>query len=825
MGLAPSSDRENQENCCREGACPSFFLRTLSTTAIPMIPTDHLATDARTHAGLILILVFLLASPTIGLGDEAVVLFDAGGFAEDSIYPPGDLTGVQHGGGKWTPAGDSAQPGEIVILEDQPFGRALRRHQTGRQPTDTDLLDFPAVAATRLTVAFDARVSTADSRTLDLFLLCPGQTEAQHQASVLIWGYHPGKLSYFDGQYHDIADLDSDWHRYELVHDLSANTFDVWIDGRLVAEGLGWRNRFSSETAFGRLRIGSIRGQEGQFADIANLRVTAEPTPPAITVVPPAVGGLLAADSEGIFRFLVTADRPVAAEAIRLWINGQEVTERLSVIGTELAREAAFGGLAVNTSYLAKITAANERGTSERTTRFYTFRDKVDGYRGIWFTLGQMTGEHGDKYSGGLAFCFSHTLTPMAVYAPEVQKTFFVYGGTTGPEDRYLLVMASYYDHQHHRVPRPTIVRDQRGINDPHDNPSIAIDPEGHLWIFIAGRGRSRPGQIFRSTQPYCTEAFEKILSREQTYSQVWYVPDKGFLHLLTLYTRGRELYWETSRDGRDWTSEPAKDLNKLAGFAGHYQVSRLHGSTVGTAFNYHPGGSVDRRTNIYYAQTDDFGQTWTTVDGHPLTTPLDDRDNPALVVDYEAQGRLFYITKLLFDHDGHPVILGVSSGGYQPGPDNDPRVWEITRWTGDRWVTRPITESDHNYDMGSLYLDGDRWTVIGPALPGPQPYFTGGEVGLWSSPDRGETWRLKRRITQDSPMNHSYVRRPHLPADPFFAMWADGDSSQFSISRLFFTDSTGDRLYMLPYEMDEDFAEPILLAPPTPPAGSALSP
>jgi hypothetical protein len=68
-----------------------------------------------------------------------------------------------------------AQPGEIVMLEDQPFGRALRRHQTGRQPTDADLLDFPADAATRLTVAFDARVSTADSRTLDLFLLCPGQ--------------------------------------------------------------------------------------------------------------------------------------------------------------------------------------------------------------------------------------------------------------------------------------------------------------------------------------------------------------------------------------------------------------------------------------------------------------------------------------------------------------------------------------------------------------------------------------------------------------------------------------------------------------------------
>lgn len=238
----------------------------------------------------------------------------------------------------------------------------------------------------------------------------------------------------------------------------------------------------------------------------------------------------------------------------------------------------------------------------------------------------------------------------------------------------------------------------------------------------------------------------------------------------------------------------------------------------VEPAFNYHPGGSVDRRTNIYYAQTDDFGETWTTVDGRPLKTPLVHRDNPALVVDYEAKGRLFYITKLLFDEEGRPVILGVSSGGFAPGPQNDPRTWEITRWTGSEWVTRPVTNSDHNYDMGSLYLDGDTWTIIGPALPGPQPYFTGGEVGLWVSTNQGESWDLQCRVTQGSPFNHSYVRRPDNPVDPFFAIWADGDSSTFSISRLYFTNSTGSRVYMLPYTMEEAYAEPILVSQPTAP-------
>lgn len=538
----------------------------------------------------------------------------------------------------------------------------------------------------------------------------------------------------------------------------------------------------------------------------------AAPAPPAVNVIEPAhTGGLL--DPDAGFRFSVTSDRPIDASAIRVRLNDEDVTPRLEIGDDPLSREVRLGGLAPNTTYHAVVTVSNARGTAEHESRFYTFRDRVDGYRGIWFTLGQMTGDYGDKYSGGLAFCFSHTLVPMAVYAPEVNKTFFVYGGTTGPDDRYLLIMASWYDHERHLVPRPTLVRDQRGVDDPHDNPSIAIDASGYVWVFIAGRGRRRPGQIFRATEPYSVDAFEEIETREQTYSQIWPVPGKGFLHLLTKYTAGRELYWETSADGRVWSEQ-----RKLAGFAGHYQVSRLRGEKVGTAFNYHPGGSVDRRTNIYYAETSDFGQTWTTVDGRPLETPLEDPRNPALVIDYEAQGQMAYVNKLLLDEEERPVILYINSGGFDPGPQNDPRIWRATRWTGSEWVTHEITRSDHNYDMGSLYIDGDRWSLIGPALTGPQPYHTGGEVGLWTSGDRGAHWQLARRVTQDSPQNHSYVRRPHNPVDPFFAMWADGDSSRFSPSRLFFTNSTGDRLYMLPYTMDGDYAEPILLDPPVPP-------
>lgn len=457
---------------------------------------------------------------------------------------------------------------------------------------------------------------------------------------------------------------------------------------------------------------------------------------------------------------------------------------------------------------------------------------KIDGYRGIWWRHPPMQdrphspsyGSQDFKYSGPLSFAWPHTVAPMAIYAPEVNKTFFVYGGDTGPENRYLLAMISYYDHDKHIVPKPTVVRDQRGIDDPHDNPSITIDNEGYIWVFVAGRGRHRPGQIFRSDKPYSIDSFEQIIEREQTYSQIWQVPDKGFFHLLTLYTNGRELYWETNSDGKDWSPKPAKNLKKLVGFGGHYQVSRVNGDTIGTAFNYHPDGNVDRRTNLYYLQTTDFGKTWTTADGTPVKTPLDHRLNPALIHDYEAQDKNAYPNQLLFDKDGRPVILHITAFGAAPVLYNAPRAWKITRWTGKKWVDQYVTVSDHAYDEGAFYIHEDRWSLIAPALPGPQSGFNGGEIGVFESTDPGnpdnDWWQLKRQVTQESPFNHGYVRRPHNPQDPFFAMWADANSKENSISRIYFTNSRGDRLYMLPYMMEDDYAEPILVNPPVPPEG-----
>ncbi len=427
-----------------------------------------------------------------------------------------------------------------------------------------------------------------------------------------------------------------------------------------------------------------------------------------------------------------------------------------------------------------------------------------DGYRGIWYSNQPTGDEYGYKYSGGFA-TYPQQHVPIAVHDERSHKTFFCYGGRSRERNR-LRIMISYYDHATGEVPRPTII-EEKPTDDAHDNATLTIDGQGHLWVFSNAHGTARPASIFRSAQPYSIDAFERVLKTNFSYSQPWHLPGEGFLVLHTRYSPGRNLFWMTSRDGMKW-DEP-HPLARVA--LGHYQVSWRDGNRVGTAFNVHPRPTgLNARTNLYYLETNDVGLTWRTAAGTPVRTPLEESLNPALVRDYASEGLLVYLKDLQFNAEGHPVILFLTSRGYEPGPENGPRTWQTARWTGSDWEIRPFTTSDHNYDFGSLYLDAEgTWRIIAPTDPGPQPFGTGGEVVLWTSPDQGATWNRVKALTHDSKFNHTYVRRPVDAHPDFFALWADGDVLKPSRSRLYYTNKSGDHVWVLPETMTEDRARP----------------
>ncbi len=436
-------------------------------------------------------------------------------------------------------------------------------------------------------------------------------------------------------------------------------------------------------------------------------------------------------------------------------------------------------------------------------TGAYSQNLKADGYKGIWFTLGQFS-EYGDKYSGGLG-TYTANHIPVAIYSQEADKTFFVYGGTTNADERHLLIMISYFDHKSNKVPKPVIVYDKQGVNDPHDNAALSIDKDGYIWVFVSGRGTSRPGIIFRSGEPYSIENFDKILEGEMTYPQPWWVKGKGFIYMFTKYTKGRELYWKTSSDGQLWSAD-----QKLAGMGGHYQVTNMKGDKLVSVFNYHPSGNVDMRTNLYAVQSEDLGKTWSTLGGEKISPPLTDPQNIALVRNYGAEKKLVYINDLNFDQEGNPVILAVISNDFRPGPAGDPREWMLIHWKNNKWNFHKVCESTHNYDMGSLYIEKESWKIIGPTEPGPQKYGTGGEIALWESKNEGQTWKKLRNVSVKNIRNNSYVRRPVNAHEEFYAFWADGDADKFSESHLYFTNKKGDKVWELPYSMKGDLIKPM---------------
>ncbi len=434
---------------------------------------------------------------------------------------------------------------------------------------------------------------------------------------------------------------------------------------------------------------------------------------------------------------------------------------------------------------------------------------KIDGYRGIWFELGQKS-EYGDKYSGGLG-TYTAKHIPLAIYAPKAKKTFFVYGGTTQKDQRYLLCMIGEYDHRTKTVSKPTVVYDKLGVNDPHDNPSIALDDAGYIWVFVSGRARGRPGFKYRSKKPYSIEAFDQITKEEMTYPQPKYIPGKGFLNLFTKYTGVRELYFETSPDGVNWSDDQKLVGMKRAGDknSGHYQISGQYGDKVVFFCNWHPNGNVDQRTNMYYLQTTDFGKTWTTIDGQPLELPVADVDSRALVKEYFSEGKNVYIKDVGFDSKGNPIALYLTSGGHKPGPAAGTREWYVMHWNGKAWENHRVASSDHNYDMGSLFIKGRKWTVIAPLENSPQPWGGGGEIVTYESNDNGKTWSRGKQITRYSARNNNYIRRVANGHDPFMYFWADGNPDAFSQSELYFGDRKGN-VWKLPYDMQAERETPV---------------
>jgi hypothetical protein len=232
---------------------------------------------------------------------------------------------------------------------------------------------------------------------------------------------------------------------------------------------------------------------------------------------------------------------------------------------------------------------------------------KLDGYRSIWYYNQPQGDEYVYKYSGGLG-TYTCKHRPLAVYRPEVNKTFFCYGGTdettarcctwsrtsttppapcrgrrcwstnapptrtttrssrSTPRDTSSSSPARTEPAAFVHLPQQTALRHRRIRADRHDQLLLhaAVPHSGQGVPFPADHLPGRPGQLFPN-QPgrlRVDRAAAALAVRPRTLSDQ-----------------------RTVRDGE----------------AGQ----RVQLSSAGTGLNW--------RTNLYYMETSDFGETWPT--------------------------------------------------------------------------------------------------------------------------------------------------------------------------------------------------------------------
>jgi len=381
-------------------------------------------------------------------------------------------------------------------------------------------------------------------------------------------------------------------------------------------------------------------------------------------------------------------------------------------------------------------------------------------FRGVWYGCGTENALPSRKYvyAGGKAtYCAWHR--PMAVYAPQVEKIFFVFGDA---ENRPAI---SFYDLHAGSFARPLAL----GANpdgNAHRNPTLLIDQAGFVYVFYGYHGGRQPIRVLRSAAPYDIGQWTSLpdfTEGEGSYAEPWEVRPGEFL--------------VPHRIPSGWAFKKSADAGKtwgptvrLAEFDTYEFCSTVYGMTMaergGFPRNVHfawsklGGGSAEakrtkplwaRRFNVYYACSDDGGTTWRRSDGTPYALPITE-DTAERIHDSGEHG--VWLKDIQIDPQGRPCILFIDAD-----TSTYESTWKFARHYQDGWAFSDIARSDHMYDGGALVLlADDDFRMYGPTTS-VQPGIDGGEIEEWCSADAGRTWQNTRHVTTGSAYSHNHVK------------------------------------------------------------------
>lgn len=389
---------------------------------------------------------------------------------------------------------------------------------------------------------------------------------------------------------------------------------------------------------------------------------------------------------------------------------------------------------------------------------------------GIWHVSGAKTrlSPTATTVYGGPHATYCAWTRPMAVYGPEVDKTFFAFG------NRENAPVVCFYDHAERRF-APAVRVGSNPNMDAHRNPHLVIDEEGLLYIFYGSHCTDTVA--VRSARPYDIEAWVDLglVASRSSYPQPWQVRED---EIIVLYRGGgthdaTEAIVRSTDGGATW-GEPSH-------FIATPPKNGCYGVSVAAAGPFprrlHFVWSVTRgdwwqRYHVYYAWSDDGGETWKRTDGEPYDVPITEETSD-IIFESDVPDRGVWLKDIQVAPDGSPCALFVDGHTL-----NYECAWRFGRLRDGQWRFSQIATSDHMYDCGALVLLAeDDFRLYGPTTVS-QPYEDGGEIEEWRSTDGGETWENTRHLTSGSAHSHNHVKAVHGGGrDDFRVFWCYGDA------------------------------------------------
>ena len=390
---------------------------------------------------------------------------------------------------------------------------------------------------------------------------------------------------------------------------------------------------------------------------------------------------------------------------------------------------------------------------------------------GVWHRSGAKTrvSPGGLTVYGGPHATYCSWTRPMAIYAPEVDKTFFAFGNA----ENHPTVCA--YDHRRNALePAVTVGRNPDG--DAHKNPHLLIDEQGYLYAFY--RAHCTPTHLAKSLRPLDISAWQPmgVVCEQSSYPQPWQLRQgeiSVFYRSGSTHNAGESVV--RSRDGgRTWTkpqliaqSPPKNGLYALTIAPGGPWPRKIHMAWSVTR------GDWWQRYHVFYASSDDGGVTWRRSDGRPYQLPITEAD-AEMVFRSDVPDRGVWLQDMQLDASGRLYVLFVD--GHTLTYDC---AWRVATLADGRWSVHRLTGCDHMYDHGALVVlaENDLRAYL-PSTPS-QAFQDGGQIVERQSLDRGVTWKTVRQVTASEKYSHNHVKTVYNQRHgDFRVFWSYGDST-----------------------------------------------